>query len=244
MIIINQNLSAKEKIIIKAIIFDLDDTLVKTSKLYRQAREDFYQLIKKYEINSSNIEKVLNKLDEIDIKNILKYGFSRERYPISLGETYEFFAKRNHQKIDEKIRKEFEEIGWKVYQKVPELAEDVYFVLDLLVKKYTLILATLGDPTVQENKLKLTGLKKYFSKVYIMKHKNTDEYEGIIKEMKLKKQETWLVGNSVRSDLNPGLKLGLNCILIPFFAWKFEEEKPISNNFLQLNSLKEILNYL
>jgi len=244
MAIIKQNLPEKEKIIIKAIIFDLDDTLVKTSKLYNQAREDFYQLIKKYEITSSNIEKVLNKLDEIDIKNVLKYGFSRERYPISLGETYEFFAKRNEQKIDEKIRKEFEEIGWKVYQKVPELVEDVYFVLDLLVKKYTLVLATLGDPIVQENKLKLTGLKKYFSKVYIMKYKNIEEYEDIIKEMKLKRQETWLVGNSIRSDLNPGLKLGLNCILIPFFAWKFEEEKPISNNFLQLNSLKEILNYL
>jgi len=244
MAIIKQNLPEKEKIIIKAIIFDLDDTLVKTSKLYSQAREDFYQLIKKYEITSSNIEKVLNKLDEIDIKNVLKYGFSRERYPISLGETYEFFAKRNEQKIDEKIRKEFEEIGWKVYQKVPELVEDVYFVLDLLVKKYTLVLATLGDPIVQENKLKLTGLKKYFSKVYIMKYKNIEEYEDIIKEMKLKRQETWLVGNSIRSDLNPGLKLGLNCILIPFFAWKFEEEKPISNNFLQLNSLKEILNYL
>jgi len=229
---------------IKAIIFDLDDTLLKTSKLYNQARKDFCRLIEEYGITRGNKEEILKKLDEIDIKNVLKYGFSRERYPISLGKTYEHFARKNGQKIDSEIRKEFEKIGWQVYQKVPEPAEEVYFVLDVLVQKYILILATLGDPIVQENKLKVTGLIKYFSKVYIMKYKSMEEYKNIIKEMGLNKEETWLVGNSVRSDLNPGLKLGLNCILIPYFAWKFEEEKPVSNNFLQLNSLREILNYL
>ncbi|HBY57624.1 MAG TPA: hypothetical protein DEG96_07175 [Candidatus Atribacteria bacterium] len=30
----------------------------------------------------------------------------------------------------------------------------------------------------------------------------------------------------------------------PCLTWKFEEEKPISENFLQLSSLKELLNYL
>lgn len=52
------------------------------------------------------------------------------------------------------------------------------------------------------------------------------------------------MGNSVRSDLNPGLKLGINCILIPYLSWKFEEEEPLSENYLQLDSLKEVLDYL
>jgi putative hydrolase of the HAD superfamily len=35
----------KERIKIKTIIFDLDDTLIKTSKLYNQAREEFSLLM-------------------------------------------------------------------------------------------------------------------------------------------------------------------------------------------------------
>jgi putative hydrolase of the HAD superfamily len=77
-----------------------------------------------------------------------------------------------------------------------------------------------------------------------LKYKNVEEYLNILKEQKLDKKDTWIVGNSVRSDLNPGLKVGLNCILIPILTWKFEEEQPLSEKYLKIDSLKELLNYL
>jgi len=189
-------------------------------------------------------EEVLLKLDEIDIKNVHQYGFAKERYPYSLGKTYEYFSQKNGGKVDPDLKRKIEELGWQVFQKVPELVDGVHQVLDILSQKYFLILATLGDFQIQEKKLQLTGLKQYFSAIYVLRYKNIEEYQNILKEHKLKKKDTWIVGNSIRSDLNPGLKLGINCILIPCLTWKFEEEKPISENFLQLNSLKELLNYL
>ncbi len=81
----------KERIKIKTIIFDLDDTLVKTSKLYDQAREEFSLQMGKLGFKE---EEVLIKLDEIDIKNINQYGFIKERYPYSLGKTYEYFSQK------------------------------------------------------------------------------------------------------------------------------------------------------
>jgi putative hydrolase of the HAD superfamily len=71
-----------------------------------------------------------------------------------------------------------------------------------------------------------------------------EEYSIILRKHDLQKEKTWLIGNSVRSDLNPGLKLGLNCILIPATTWKFEEEKPINNNYLKLETLTEVIDYL
>jgi len=191
-----------------------------------------------------NGEESLIKLDEIDINHIKYYGFVKERYPLSLSKTYEYFLKKKAKKIDSEVKKKIENIGWEVFRQVPELVDGVYRVLDFLSKKYFLILATLGDSQVQEEKLKLTGLKKYFSEIYVLKYKNVEEYQNILKEHNLNKKETWIVGNSVRSDLNPGLKLGINCILIPYLSWKFEEEKPISENYLQLNSLIELLECL
>ncbi|MEA1940567.1 MAG: HAD family hydrolase [Candidatus Caldatribacteriota bacterium] len=231
----------KERIIIKAIIFDLDDTLIKTSELYNCARDEFSSIMQKLGFSG---EESLIKLDEIDISYIQQYGFLKERYPHSLGETYEFFCKKNGEKIDELIKRKIENIGWQVFEQIPELVDDVYSVLETLRKKYFLILATLGDPRVQEEKVKLTGLNKYFSDINILKHKNVEEYQNILKRHHLKKKETWIIGNSVRSDLNPGLKIGLNCILIPYLSWKFEDEKPVSKNYLQVKALIEILEYL
>ena len=189
-------------------------------------------------------EEALIKLDEIDIKNIQQHGFRKDRYPHSLGKTYEYFSRKNGKEINLELKKKIEELGWQVFRQIPELVDGVFRVLDILSKKYFLILATLGDPQVQEEKVRLSGLKKYFSEIYILKHKNVEEYQNILKEHNLDKEETWIVGNSVRSDLNPGLKLGVNCILIPYLSWKFEEEEPLSVNYLQLDSLEEVLNYL
>ncbi|GAG65963.1 unnamed protein product [marine sediment metagenome] len=170
--------------------------------------------------------------------------FQKERYPYSLGKTYEYFSQKNGKEINPELKKKIEELGWQVFRQIPELVDGVYQVLDILSKKYFLILATLGDPQVQGKKLQLTDLKKYFSAVYVLRYKNVEEYQNILTEHKLDKKDTWIIGNSVRSDLNPGLKLGLNCILIPTLTWKFEEEEPLSENYLKLDSLKEVLNYL
>jgi putative hydrolase of the HAD superfamily len=231
----------KGKIKIKTIIFDLDDTLIKTSKLYDRARDEFSSLMRELGFNS---EESLSKLDEVDISYIKEYGFVKERYPLSLGKTYEYFCKINGEKINPVLKKKIEDIGWQVFRQIPELVDGVYQILDTLGKKYFLILATLGDPQVQDKKVQLSGLKKYFSEIYVLKHKNVEEYKNILKEHNLNKKDTWIIGNSVRSDLNPGLKLGINCILIPYLSWKFEEEEPLSENYLQLNSLEEVLNYL
>ncbi|HER24080.1 MAG TPA: HAD family hydrolase [Candidatus Atribacteria bacterium] len=226
---------------IKTIIFDLDDTLIKTSQLYNQAREKFSLLMEKAGFKK---EEALAKLDEIDIKNIYKHGFAKERYPYSLGKTYEYFSQKNGKKINTELKKKIEELGWQVFRQIPELVDGVFRVLDILSKKYFLILATLGDPQVQEEKVQRSGLKKYFSEIYVLKQKNVEEYQNILKKHHLNKKETWIVGNSVRSDLNPGLKLGLNCILIPYLSWKFEEEEPLSVNYLELDCLEKIINYL
>lgn len=187
---------------------------------------------------------MLEKLDEIDISHIMEQGFAKERYPFSLIKTYHYYSEKVGKKINPAIEKKVADIGWKVFRKVPECVEGAEQVLSILKKRYFLVLATLGDPEIQAQKIAHSGLKPYFSAIYILNYKNIDEYQRILEEHNLNKKETWIVGNSVRSDLNPGLRLGLNCILIPSSTWKFEEEEPISDQYIQINALTEILNYL
>ncbi|MBP8717508.1 MAG: HAD family hydrolase [Candidatus Caldatribacteriota bacterium] len=226
---------------IRTIIFDLDDTLIQTSKIYHQARDEFARIMSSLGFPR---EEVLEKLDEIDIKHIQEQGFAKERYPLSLIKTYHYYCECSGEKIDLQTEKEIAAIGWKVFQQIPEQVEGADLVLNNLKGRYLLILATLGDPEIQHQKIRYSGLQSYFSAIYVLNYKTAEEYLQIIKQHNLKKEKTWIIGNSIRSDLNPGLELGLNCILIPAPTWKFEEEKPISNHYLQLKSLVEVLNYL
>ncbi len=186
----------------------------------------------------------LEKLDEIDIGFVKKQGFSKERYPLSLVKTYHYYCHKFQKKVDAETEKRVVNIGWNVFQQTPEPVEGVDLVLNNLKNRYILILATLGDPEIQHQKIMRSGLKAYFKAIYVLNYKTADEYLQILEKHNLKKEKTWIVGNSVRSDLNPGLQLGLNCILIPAVTWKFEEETPISDQYLQLNSLIEVLNHL
>ena len=226
---------------IRSIIFDLDDTLIQTSQLYNQSRKAFATVMLDYGFSG---EAVLDKLDEIDIAHITSQGFAKERYPKSLVKTYHYYIQQAGQKVDPEIEKKISDIGWNVFNKIPPNVNDAEFVLEKLQKRYQLILATLGDPEIQYQKLAGSGLRPYFSSVYVLGYKSPEEYRHIIQEQNLDRKETWLIGNSVRSDLNPGLKLGLNCILIPAETWKFEEEHPVSNQYIEVNALIKVLDYL
>jgi len=187
---------------------------------------------------------VLEKLDEIDIGHVSEQGFTKERYSYSLIKTYHYFCKKAGRESELKIEKEISKIGWKVYLQKPEQVRGAEQVLNYLRNKYKLIMTTLGDPDIQHNKISQSGLQSYFSAIHVLRHKNDKEYLQILEKHQLKKEETWIIGNSVRSDLNPGLRIGLNCILIPAGTWKFEEEEPISDNYLKLDCLTDLLNYL
>ncbi len=189
-------------------------------------------------------QEALDKLDEIDIEQITEQGFSKERYPLSLVKTYHYYCSKFQKEIDRETEKRIAVIGWNVFQQTPEPVEGADLVLSNLKSRYLLILATLGDPEIQHKKIMRSGLKTYFEAIYVLSYKTADEYMQILKNHNLKKEKTWIVGNSVRSDLNPGLQLGLNCILIPAITWKFEEETPISDQYIQLNSLTEVLKHL
>jgi len=190
------------------------------------------------------VDEALEKLDEIDIGHINEQGFSKERYPLSLVKTYHHFCHKFGKKILNETEKEIANIGRNVFQQIPEPVEGVDVVLNNLKERYLLILATLGDPEIQHRKIKNSGLKDYFQAIYVLNYKTADEYLQILVKHNLNREKTWIIGNSIRSDLNPGLRLGLNCILIPAVTWVFEEEKPISDNYLQLDSLIEVLEHL
>ncbi|HHI04084.1 MAG TPA: HAD family hydrolase [Candidatus Woesearchaeota archaeon] len=232
----------------KIFIFDYDDTLAKAHKHYEEVKEDFANwLIKKHELKISFKEKILEHEVGIDKELVKKYGFSRIRFPTSLVLTYKEICKQMGIGYDKKDLKKAYMIGDSVFDekryREEGLIDGVAETLDFLVEKQDeLILLTKGEPETQEMKIRITNCRKWFgNKTHIVPGKKEEKIEEIARYKD--KNKIWMVGNSIKSDINPALKAGINAIYIPSEVWKYENENnelPDNHNIVKFDRIIEI----
>lgn len=226
----------------RGIIFDFDDTLVESAVFFEMARENFARYMSGL---GFPLEEVLSTLDRLDIENVKRCGgFLKECFPKAMVGTYSHFCQLDCKIPDLGISKTIEEMGWWVFEQVPAPVRGAREVLEELAGEYDLFLATKGDASIQWKRIEESGLKKYFKKIYVLMDKTRREYEFISRANNLDREQSWVVGNSIKSDINPGIMAGLSCIFIPNkYTWQFEMEDPVGD-YTALESLDQVPGYL
>ena len=85
---------------------------------------------------------------------------------------------------------------------------------------------TKGNPVEQAGKVERSGLKEYFLALEIVPEKDEQTYRSAIAKYALQPDNTWMVGNSPKSDINPALAAGLHAVFVPHGAtWILEHEE-------------------
>src|SRR5437868_2032324 len=83
-----------------------------------------------------------------------------------------------------------------------QLLDGVQETLEYLSVRHDLVLLTKGDLEEQKLKVERSGIEKYFRQVVIVEEKEVATYHRIVSELEIDPQQTWMVGNSPRSDIN------------------------------------------
>jgi len=222
---------------IKVIGFDADDTLWSNETYFREAEEEFCNLMAEY---LSKTE-ILNRLLEIEIRNLEIYGYGIKAFVLSMIETaMEISNKRVSQEIIDKILT----LGKEQLNKPVNNLSGVEETLKALKNKYKLIVVTKGDLLDQERKLIKSGLIEYFHHIEIVSEKNEKEYLKLLKHLEITPEEFLMVGNSLKSDVLPILNLGGYGIHIPFHTtWEHERiDVYIENDkFKEIDHISEVL---
>lgn len=218
------------------IILDGDDTLWKTQQLYDQAKMSFREIMRK-----QGFPDPLDFFNTLDAERVSTAMFSKTRFFESMLITYAMFCERYKKKWDIELESEIRNLGFAIFKFPPELYEDTYLVLRRLRNRGTLILFTNGDEEIQKSKIESLGkrFRSYFNKVRITAMKTEEEFKQILMEVNTPASKTWVVGNSVKSDINPAIKLGIKSILIPRGTWKYEESEFLPNNVMVASTLTE-----
>lgn len=208
---------------VRIVAFDADDTLWINEYHYRKAEERFGRLMEQY-TSSEEANEILLKREK---QNLPLLGYGSKPFIISLVESGIEIS--NGTLSNDQIL-ELISIGKETIGQPLELLPEVTQVLELLRKKYPLILATKGDLKEQESKIERSGLGKYFSHIEIMSEKNRESYLKIINRHNIKPENFLMIGNSFKSDILPVLEIGGNAIYIPSeIIWAHEVTEEIEH---------------
>jgi putative hydrolase of the HAD superfamily len=225
---------------LKVIAFDADDTLWHNEAYFQETERKFCALLENYLPQHT----VARELLQTEIANISLYGYGIKAFMLSMIETA---IRITDKQISNEALEKIIGYGREHLDKPVELIDGVEEVLQKLKGKYRLVMATKGDLLDQERKLKKSGLDHYFHHIEIMSEKKEDDFRKLIKHLDIPAKEFAMVGNSLKSDVLPVLNLGGHGFHIPYhITWAHERVETMTDheNFKQVNSILELLNYL
>lgn len=188
---------------IKAVIFDLDDTLYPEDKFV----ESGFNAVSKYISNRYGLD--CKKIIAI-LKRDFKNGIKKNNFDILL--------KKLH--LDAKDLKILVGI-YKHHKPLISLYPDAERFLDKKAREIKLGLITNGDKVSQKNKISVLKIKKYFSAIIISTTFGDDDWKSskksfnyLLKSIKVRPSETVYVGDNPRRDFAGAKKLGIFTVRI------------------------------
>jgi putative hydrolase of the HAD superfamily len=231
------------------VLFNLDDTLVECNKYFRMVVDQFIVLLvdwfREYNVTA---EEIRQKQLELDLASVAQYGITSKHFPQSFVDTYAYFCAAKGITPDRNRITHLKRLGKSVYDFIAEPLPDMYETLKQLKREgHDLFLHTAGDESIQKKKIAQLELSVFFeNRIFISRFKDREALGRIINEMHFDPTETWMIGNSLRTDIMPGLELGVQVIYIPATdEWQYNMthvDVVPRGTFLTLPSLKMVPN--
>lgn len=200
---------------VKAIFFDLDDTLYdySSSSGYSKDKVFSYLLNRHPHLKQENIlssyEKIIQDAVEEEAKGLYDAWDRQKRFSkllLSLGLK------------DDGLSKRLVTIFAKARAESSKPYPDVHDVLSKLREKYVLAIITNGPGVYQREEISLLKLEAYFSYILIAEEvgfrKPVKEiFQTALKKVACHPEEAVMVGNNPKEDIKPAKKLGMETVL-------------------------------
>ena len=222
------------------LIVDADDTLWENNIYFERAFEDFCDFLAHSALSPDEVRAVL---DEIEIVNNKTHGYGTVNFTRNLTECYHKLVEREVSEQDLSRIISFTE---QIVKHPIEIIAGVAETLEYLSERHSLTLFTKGDPEEQKLKLDRSGLAIYFGHTAIVKEKDARSYAALIRERALDPAQTWMIGNSPKSDVNPALEAGIHAVFVPHErTWTLEraELRDGPGRLLKIARFEELREY-
>jgi putative hydrolase of the HAD superfamily len=204
------------------LIVDADDTLWENNIYYEQCIAAFVELMVAQGFGQEEAERTLDTVE----RERIPQAYAPEEFGRSLLIAYRRLCQSHDRPVEDEVSAAVWEIGQAVIEYPIVLLDGVAETLARLSGPCRLLLLTKGDRENQESKLARSGLGHLFDGVHIVPEKDAEVIRGLLAHYGLEPEQTWMVGNSPRSDINPALEAGIGAIYVPHpNTWQLEHEE-------------------
>ena len=226
---------------IKAIAFDADDTLWDNETYFLEVERGMCDILSPY----GDSQTVSDSLFKVEMANMEDYGYGAMAFTLSLVENA---IKVSHGAIPAADIARIMELGRSLLRLEGTPLEGVEDTLRQLKATglYKLVVFTKGELLTQENKLKRSGLQRYFDDVVIVSDKQEQQYANLCRQLGVEPEEFLMVGNSLKSDVLPALNIGAWAVHIPYeVMWQHEVIDDFEHTrMFQLTQFAELVDLL
>jgi len=222
---------------IKVIAIDADDTLWDCQGYFEEVENHLYRLIEPYCDNPKE------ELFTTESGNMADLGYGCKAFTISIMETAMRVAGNDLSvsALDDLLQ------DCKRLLRLPATPlPGVEETLKQLRKLSRLVCFTKGELQDQENKLKRSGLLRYFDDVEITSDKTQREFLALCEHQRIHPSELLMIGNSLKSDIAPALAVGAWAIYIPFHVtWQLEHFDDFDHErMVKVETFSDILGFI
>ena len=219
--------------------FDGDDTLWKSEDYYRAAESAFEEIIGQY-IDLTDAC-TLQHLLEVERRNLRIFGYGAKGMTLSMIESA---VQLTGERISARDIHRVIEIGRSTLQHPVVLIDGIREAVDAIAARYEIVLITKGDLFHQESKIEQSGLADVFHRIEVVSEKDTKTYARVLSELDVPAAEFVMIGNSLRSDIEPVVALGGWGIYMPYhITWAHEAEHAIAEGeprMLQVETARDL----
>ncbi|WP_420435310.1 HAD family hydrolase [Candidatus Poriferisocius sp.] len=196
---------------------DADDTLWHNQSIFADYEERMANLVARYLPDVDFHERLI----ALERHNVAIFGYGIKGLVLSMIETA--IEATEGRITAEEIHAI---VGWakEMHAHPVELLDGVAETIEKLEHRYRLVLITKGDLWNQETKIAVSGLADHFDAVEIVAEKDEATYSRLLERHHIDVDRFVMVGNSVRSDIEPVVSLGGRGVHIPYhLTWDLEQ---------------------
>lgn len=200
--------------------FDADDTLWHSEGYFQAAHAEFERILGTY-IDLADA-RVQERLLATERSNLKIFGYGAKGMALSMIETAIHLTA---ERISAHDVHRLVVLGKDILSHPVELLPDVRAAVEAVAATHRVVLITKGDLFHQEAKIAQSGLADLFTRIEIVSDKTPAAYARVIAECDATAPQFVMIGNSLRSDIEPVLALGGWGVHVPYHVtWAHEME--------------------
>ncbi|AWV06295.1 HAD family hydrolase [Marilutibacter maris] len=208
---------------IRMVGFDADDTLWRSEDYFHGAQQEFERIVAHY----VDLDDVGDRLYAIEKNNIALFGYGVKGMALSMVEAA---VEITDARISARDLHRIVGIAKELLAHPVELLPGVREAIEAVAADFEIVLITKGDLFHQEKKVRDCGLAGLFRRIEIVSEKDVPTYRRLLEEFGCEADEFAMVGNSLRSDIEPVLALGGWGIHVPYhLTWAHEAETSVDH---------------